>query len=429
MSLLLEALTCTEPTPLVLGYSGGADSSALLHALASLPEVRAAGLRAIHIDHGMHPESSLWVEHCLKTCSALDVPLAIRKVEVALQAGDGPEFAARKARFAAFADLLATGETLVLAHHADDQVETVLLKLLRGAGPHGLAGMRERRRFNGHWLWRPWIEFPRNEIRDFARRLRIDHVEDPANIDSNLARSYLRNEIIPRLEKHWPQARHSIRHSARLCAAASAYVEQQIPPILTTLGAQQPGTLDAGAWLGLDAALRGPTLEHWLRQRGLPPPSSAQRGEIEAQIRHAASDRVPRIDWPGCVVHLWRGRIHAEPPRPKPAHDWVAHWDGSPLQLPSGGTLTLEPPADRVLSPALQVRLRRGGERLRPVGDAHTRELRDLFQNASLEPWLRPGCPLIHAGEELIAVADLYASEAGEALFAPIHARPRWTRN
>lgn len=429
MRSLLDALTPrTGSTALLLGYSGGGDSSALLHALASLPAIRERGLRAIHVNHGMHAQSSTWAEHCRQVCAALDVPLVVCKVDVVMDAGDGPEFAARKARFAAYAKVLTEGETLVLAHHADDQIETVLLKLLRGAGPHGLAGMREKRAFNGGWLWRPWLGFSRDELGDFARSRNIEHIEDPANADANLARSYLRKELMPRLQKHWPQARQSIQHSASLCAAASDYIEQQVPDILARLSADKPGTLAAQAWTDLADALRGPTLERWLRRLDLPAPSSAQRGELEQQIRHAASDRIPRIAWPGCEIHVWRGRMHARQPRPKPAPNWAAHWNGEMLPLPAGGTLTLT--SERgVIKPALQVRLRRGGERLRPAGDSHTRALRDLFQHAGLEPWLRFACPLIYADEELIAVADLYVSDAGEALFTRIGARPQWSRD
>src|SRR3546814_88459 len=139
---LLAALAAAPPAPLCVAFSGGPDSTALLHALAGLPQARAHGLRALHVDHGLHADSATWAEHCRRFCAALEVPCNVLRVQVQRVSGSGLEAAARDARYAALAAQLHEGEWLLLGHHRDDQVETVLLKLLRGAGPEGLGGMR-----------------------------------------------------------------------------------------------------------------------------------------------------------------------------------------------------------------------------------------------------------------------------------------------
>ncbi|MDN5924558.1 MAG: tRNA lysidine(34) synthetase TilS, partial [Xanthomonadales bacterium] len=271
-------------------------------------------------------------------------------------------------------------------------------------------------------------DVPRQVLRDYASAHALAVIDDPANMDPQLARSFLRQDIMPRLRQHWPQVEAALTHAATLCRAAADYIDTDVEFALQQLRAGETNSLDADAWLALDSALRAPTLHRWLHQQGLPAPTSAQRRQLEQQIAHAADDRVPQVDWPGAVIRLWRKRLYAmPPPHPLPAQ-WRRPWDGQPLALPSGGVLYLSPAAER-LQATLEVRLREGGERLQPTHDAHTRELRDLLQRAAIPPWLGPCCPLLYAQGELVAIADLYASAAGEALFTRLGARPCWQRS
>lgn len=432
---LRERLVAAAPPALCVAFSGGPDSTALLHALAQLPEARERGLRALHIDHGLHAESGAWAEHCARFCKALDVPLTTVRVHVDNSRGEGAEAAARRVRRTAFAEHLGKGEWLALAHHRDDQVETVLLKLLRGAGPEGLGGMRAARPFARGTLWRPLLETSRETLRKYLKRNALACVDDPANHDRRFARNVLREEIMPRLTRHWPHAEASILHAAALCRAAADYIDDATQAALEALR-REAGTLDASGWLALPEALRAPVLDAWLHARGLPAPPDEPRRELQRQVACAADDGVPLIAWPGAQVRLWDGRMHAMPPLAPPPQDWQSQWNGAPLALPHDcGTLVLartgEPPAsadDARFDRPLQVRLRRGGERIRPAGDPHTRELRDLFQQARMPPWLRTRCPLVHDGDELIAVADLWISERGRRVFALHGAKPRWLR-
>ncbi|MEO7050063.1 MAG: tRNA lysidine(34) synthetase TilS [Rhodanobacter sp.] len=421
---LAAALATLPAAPLAVAFSGGPDSTALLHALAQLPAARLRGLRALHVDHGLHADSARWAERCRMFCTALDVPCDVLRVQVARDKGVGLEAAARDARLAALASHLHEGEYLLFGHHRDDQVETVLLKLLRGAGPEGLGGMRALRPFGRGQLWRPVLDLSRAQLHDYIDLYQLDCIDDPSNADTALARNHLRHEILPRLQRHWPQAADSILHSAALSRAAADALRSQWLIAFDTLHDRATDSLDADGWLALMPALRQPLLDHWLHARGLPAPTSAQRRQIERQCG-ARAGQLPCISWPGAELHVWKGRLWALPPRPVVPLDWQQAWQGEPLALPDGGELTLDIVGARLAEP-LQVRLRRGGERIKPAGDAHTRELRDLFQRAQVPPWQRSACPLLHAGTELVAVGDRWASARGADIFAQAGALPCW---
>ena len=428
---LRERLRADDPPALCVAFSGGPDSTTLLHALAQLPEARERSLRALHVDHGLHADSGAWAEHCTAFCASINVPLTMVRIEVDAR-GEGIEAAARRARHAAFAEVLHDGEWLALAHHRDDQVETVLLKLLRGAGPEGLGGMRALRPFARGFLWRPLLDVPRAALRDYVAEHGLPCLDDPANSNPRFARNVLRNEILPQITRHWPHADASILHAAQRCRAASGFISGEAAAALASIR-RADDSLDADSWLALPEALRAEALHVWLRRRGLSTPGDLPYRELENQASTAAEDALPTVAWPGSQVRIWDGRLHAMPSIAEPPENWQADWNGAPLALPADcGSLALETtgmdsPNGTRMEPSLVVRFRRGGERIKPAGDAHTRELRDLFQQARMPPWLRERCPLVYEHDELIAVADLWISERGKVLFASHGVTPHWT--
>jgi tRNA(Ile)-lysidine synthase len=356
-------------------------------------------------------------------------------VQVGDARGDGIEAAARRARYAAFAENVAEGEWLVLGHHRDDQVETVLLKLLRGAGPEGLGGMRALRPFARGQLWRPLLETSRASLSGYLAENALPCIDDPANADPRFARNVLRREILPRIAAHWPHADASILHAAQLCRTAADYIDAAAQTPLANLR-REGDTLDVVGWLALPEALRAPVLDAWLRPRGFSVPPDAARAELAKQAANASQDSTPVIAWPGTEVRIWDGRLHATPPLASLAAAWQAQWNGAPLTLPADcGELRLKsikPSSTHTtsasLDPPLTVRFRKGGERIKPAGDPHTRELRDLFQQARLPPWLRVRCPLMYENDALVAVADLWTSERGKTVFDARDAQLLWIR-
>ena len=284
--------------------------------------------------------------------------------------------------------------------------------------------MRALRPFALGQLWRPVLGLSRQTLRDYVQAHQMGCIDDPSNADTRLARNQLRHEILPRLTAHWPQAVDSIIHSAALSRAAADALQTQWLAAEGKLLDPGTGSLDATGWQALAPALREPLLDHWLHARQLPAPTTAQRREIERQCGARAGQR-PCIRWPGAELHIWKGRLWALPPLPVIDETWEAKWSGEPLCLPDGGMLSLHDDGARLTTP-LQVRLRRGGERIRPAGDAHTRELRALFQHGGMPPWQRAGCPLLYEQRELVAVADRWINARGVSIFESSGSQPQW---
>ncbi|MDR3385726.1 MAG: tRNA lysidine(34) synthetase TilS [Rudaea sp.] len=415
---------------IAVGFSGGMDSSVLLHALAHIAGVRERGLRAIHIDHGLHTDSGHWAEHCRAFSASLGIAFEPVSIQIARDAGTGLEDAARRARQAAFAAHLAPGEILALAHHRDDQAETVLLKLLRGAGPEGLGGMRALRSAGNSHLWRPLLGLARATLAEYARANALDWIDDPSNTDTHLRRNFLRAEILPRLDQRWPDARAALAHSATWARAAADLIESQSIDALEKLRGPDPATMRWRDWLALPDALRDPVLRRWLRSLRLDEPAHLHVAQIQQQLRDAASDRLPCVRWQATEVRRYRELLYAMRPAPTAPKTWQARWDGSALGLPAGGTLALQTDAPRDLDGLeLTVRYRQGGELLKPAGKPHTRELRLLLQEAAMPPWLRARVPLIFSHNELLAAGDLFLSDAARDMLGRLGAHIVWERD
>lgn len=421
-SKLLAELAEPGP-PLCVGYSGGADSSSLLHALAMSDKVRRRGLRALHVDHGLDPASADWAAAARRFCAGLDLSCDVVQVRVDREQGQGLEAAAREARYRAFATRLAEGEWLLLAQHRDDQAETVLLKLLRGAGPDALRGMRRQRPLGRGLLLRPLLDVSGRLLRDYAHEHALPVQPDPSNQDLRLSRNYLRHAIMPQLQTHWPHAVDSILHAARWCGEAADALEPAITANLQALQEAGDASLAGPAWLALAPALRVPVLHEWLRRQGLPAPSTAQREQLERQIG-ALPGRLPQVRWSGAVVHVWRQRLWATPPVRSVPAGWSCPWHGEDVQLPDGSRYRLD--SGSTTLPPLELRLRQGGERIQLAGETMHRELRDLFQQGGLPPWRRQTCPLVHENGQLIAVGDRWMSARGLELFQAHGGRPHW---
>ncbi|HEX7769544.1 MAG TPA: tRNA lysidine(34) synthetase TilS, partial [Dokdonella sp.] len=346
---------------------------------------------------------------------ALGVDLLVCEVDVVRRGGLGLEASARRARYAKIETLLEPGEVVALAHHRDDQAETVLLKLLRGAGPEGIGAMRPLRRLGRGWAWRPLLSLPRAALREYAEHHALGWINDPSNADQSIDRNYLRMQVLPRIAQRWPEAESSIAQSATWARAAAEFIDMEAERALARIQGLDPATLDFREWLALPAALRDPVLRRWLRALDLPEPTHYQAAELVRQLGEAGEDRQPCVRWPGTELRRYRDLLHALPPLQFPPLDWVADFDGRPLALPLDlGTLRIAG-RTRPLDLPLQVRFRRGGESLRLAEGGHTRELRDLFQEAGIPPWQRGRLPLVFGVDgDLLAVADLW--RAGDCM-------------
>ena len=414
--------------PLLVAFSGGLDSTVLLHALAALPEARARGLRAVHVHHGLQRDADAWARHCEAFGDQLGVAVDIARVQVP-QAGTGPEAAARSARYAAFATALRAGEVLVLAHHREDQAETFLLRALRGSGVDGLAAMQAWRPFVQGWLWRPLLARSRAQLEAYARLHALRWLEDPSNAELAFDRNFLRHAVLPLLRERWPQAEASFARSAALLGQAHALLQEEDARLLAAATTDAADSLDLRVLHGCPPARRARVLRAWVAGLGLPPLPAQGVAHAEADLLAARADATPRFAWAGAELRRWRHLLHAGRPRaPLPAA-WQAPWAGDrPLPLPGGGQLRLEG-APAFAQPVL-VRARRGGERITLPGRAHSHALKHLLQERGVPPWTRERLPLLCAADgNLLAAGDLVIGAVLDDWLRTHAARLGWVRD
>ncbi len=382
----------------------------------------ALALRAVHVHHGLHPDASVWSAHCQRIAEALGVTCEVVRVEVQRQSGRSIEEAARAARYAAFARMLRPGEALLTAHHADDQAETLLLNLLKGAGAAGLAAMPAVRPMGAGWLLRPLLGFRRAALLDYLRRAGVGWVDDPANADLRFDRNFLRHEILPRLTGRWPGAVVALCRSARNQADLTAIATEAAEDDLT--GAlDRDGALAARALECLDRVRQANLLRHWLKAGT--PAVTASREQLERildELLPASRHGSPRLDLNAVSLRGYRGRLYKLPNKPDVPRPGCIRWRlDAPLVVPALD-LYLEPIALRRCLPALDTRdvveVRfgvPGSTRFRPFGRAHSNTLKHWFQVWGVPPWERARVPVVFAGDTAVAVIGYGISAAVRA--------------
>ncbi|WP_119719080.1 tRNA lysidine(34) synthetase TilS [Cognatilysobacter tabacisoli] len=423
---LNAALHDAPAAALCVGFSGGLDSTVLLHLLADDADARARGLRALHVHHGLHAEADRWAEACAATCVALDVPLTTVRVAV-VPDGDGPEAAARAARHAAFAEALREDEVLALAQHRDDQAETFLLRALRGSGVDGLAAMRRWQAIGALRVWRPLLDVDREALLAYATHHRLAWSEDPSNADDAFDRNFLRQRVLPLLRERWPHAGAALAQSAAHCADAAALLADEDAHALARLRTLDPHAISRTGLPGLPAPRRARVLRAWIAELALPPLPARGVEAIERDLIHARADADARFAWHGAEVCAWRDLLRAGRVRaPLPPH-WQARWDGrTPLPLPDGGLLALDG-VEALLEP-VTVRTRAGGERIALPGRDHSHALKHVLQDLGVPPWERAHLPLVvDARGDVQAAGDLVYAAPFDAWLRTHKARLRWT--
>ncbi len=421
----------------IVALSGGMDSSVLLHATNRLKEqLPKLNVSAVHIHHGISDNADAWDAHCETLCSRLAVPYRCLTVDARATAGESPEEKARDCRYQALARVLGKGECLLSAHHQDDQAETLLLQLLRGAGPRGLAAMPEVSILGEGRLVRPLLGFTRQQLHDYARGHGIAWVEDDSNADTRLDRNFLRHQVVPSLKQRWPAMAATLSRAAGHIAGSAALLDELAALDLAQCqGSGVAGTDGSGgsALTGLDITALGHLhsdrqrnlLRYWLRQLSLPVPQSQQMQHILTDVLHAGPDRVPCVQWAGVEVRRYRKRLFAM--APLAPHDSCARYGWNltdPLALPVG-CLRSVPASGKGLranlgATGVTVAFRQGGEVCQPAGRQHRHELKKLFQEAGVPPWQRDRIPLLYVEDDLAAVAGLwvcqqFAAAANEA--------------
>jgi len=418
-----------------IALSGGLDSIVLLDLLGTLRRrgYRSLELRALHVDHALQPQSRHWAAAATAAASEVGIVCDVITVRVEAASGSGLEAAARAARHAAFREQLRDGEVLATAHHADDQLETVLLALMRGAGVAGLAAMPRLAPLARGWHWRPLLEVDRTAIEVWARERQLQWSDDPTNAQLRYDRNFLRHTVLPRLRERWPHAAQSAGRSARHLAEAMDLLDGIA--LADLRDAAVGACLDLAVLRQLALPRRRQLLRFWLRVQGLRVPSERRLTAILADLLGAAVDRNPVIAWEeGASVRRHRGLLYAvhDLADPPPAGACLRLSLERPLMLPCGlGRLRLCGRADAASQMAerdrqLEVRFRQGAERVRLAGHTGSVELGEVLRRARVLPWMRDRVPLVFAGDELVAIGD--ASLGGRAARATLlwEDAPRW---
>lgn len=408
-----QALAEQAPNgPLLLALSGGLDSSLLLHLLIT------AGLgprlTAVHIDHQLQANSQGWARFCQSLADQQGIPLAIEKVAVDM--ANGLEAGARDARYSVLLPLArAQGATLVMAHHRNDQAETLLFRLLRGAGVQGLSAMREHSQQQGVPLWRPLLGVGRQTLESWGASLSLNWREDPSNQDQSLRRNYLRHTIFPALRDRWPGTDATLARAADHMAEAGELLNEiavQDADRLGVVGASFPLTDLAD----LSLARQRNVLRWWLQQNRVSAPSAAVLEQLRA-LHRAASDSQARVEWGGYAARLYQRALHlARREKFEPWQDnalWregepppaLPHWNWT-QQAVEGAVWVLRPSGD------LQLRPLSGARTLRRNG-LH-QQIKELWRAAGVPPWQRRQWPLLFRNDEVVSVPLVGLAEGEE---------------
>jgi tRNA(Ile)-lysidine synthase len=396
---------------LVLALSGGLDSTVLLHALAALRESHPFELRAMHVHHGLSPHADAWADFCERLCTSHAVELTVHRVQIACDDAAGIEAAARRERQSIFAALDA--DFLLTAHQQDDQAETLLLQLLRGAGPKGLAGMAELQRRSG-WRaaqLRPLLGTARADLLAYAQANGLAWVDDESNLDTRYRRNALRREVMPRLAEHFPGAGATLARAAALQAEAAELLDDLAR--LDAAAAIAGERLDCAALATLSPARARNLLRHFVDLQGQPMPSARRLNEALHQLLDARQDARVRVRiGPTAEIRRFRGHVYVVPVSAAPLVPVVWHGEAE-LSLPASGTLRLHAAVGqglarrRLESGRVTLGWRAGGEHLRLAPQGPLRSLKNLLQERAVAPWLRECLPILTCEGDLVWAAEI----------------------
>ena len=412
-------------TGLIVAYSGGLDSTLLLH-LAHLyctarPADNPLHLRALHIDHGdaFNTEVS-YTEHCQSWCQKQGIECTVETVMIKPQAGKSLEQLARDARYAVFTRQLKEGEALLMAHHQDDQIETLLLRLNRSSGMRGLSGIPKQRSLGKGTILRPLLTIERQQIQALAQHCKLQWQEDPSNSDTAIDRNYLRHEILSRLKKRWSDIGNRWQASMTLLAEQNQAMDWLCASQLTALLTEQ-GNLSIAGMSQYPSHVQGQLIIAWLGQQGIEPPSKKILNSIMQQMHGHAQIDIPQQQGDKVCLRAYRQQLYLIKGEPATITTPVYQWQPQqPLVLPHGtlqthpvekGGIALPKHAWTVTFRAF----RSEKDAIQLLGRQHHTGLKNLFQQLAVPPWQRPYLPLIFADDELIAVADMAVSELAKA--------------
>lgn len=399
-----------------IGFSGGLDSHVLLQLCSKVPFCQNK-ITAVYIDHGLQAESEEWAAHCQAVAEHLAVNFLTIKVDASAKNRQSPEEAARDARYQAFKRLIGEADVLLLAQHQEDQLETVLLQLFRGAGLPGLSGMPQLMPFAGGQLVRPLLAVDKQSLLDYAVQQQLVWVDDPSNNANTFDRNFLRNEIMPALKQRWPALEKTVSRSAEHCANAQNFLDAEARAGFAEAYDLSDHAIVISRLERHGGFLQKLILRYWFKRQGLRMPSQDFIDRILTQVVAACRDADPVLSGQGHEIRRYRDRLYCLKQQEEvDLHEQFSWRDvGQALCIPGAGHLELAPADSGVLLSDLNcaeitVKFRQGGEKIALPGREGRHQLKKLFQEAGIPPWQRQLIPLVYIENELLAVGENWIS-------------------
>ena len=393
----------------VIAFSGGVDSSVLLHLLTAYREQEQScpDIILLHVNHGISPYADEWQAQCEARAKQYGVNFHCEKVTNLDK--NTSESQLRSARYQRFESFLQPGDCLLLGHHGDDQAETVLLRALRGGGAAGLASIPKHRSIGPAELYRPLLSVFRADIEAYARQHSLQWIEDASNADISIQRNFIRHEILPRLANVWPKTKQSLLQLSNKAKEEQSLLDELAEIDLAALCFREKGVscLDLVGLQAMSNARQHNTIRYWAFKKIGTRPNQGQLAEIQTLIA-CAEDAQPIVQFNRWQFRRFRSRLYlllSDAVSEKPMES--LHWAdvSQSIQLPVGGELRLLEAVD--FSNGLDIRWQ-APQRCKPQGRAHSQQFKKLLQEYGVPPWERKILPLIYQGEQLLAVADYW---------------------
>ncbi len=389
---------------IIVGYSGGLDSTVLLHQLTQCknPEITSK-LIAVHVNHGLSDSADDWQNHCITQCQKLKVPIKALSIKIKPEKGESLEAIARAARYQALASFMTANSFLVTAHHEDDQIETFLLQLFRGAGIKGLAAMPEIRPFTRGYLFRPLLSFTKKALEAYAIKHHLSWIEDDSNTDFRIRRNFIRHQILPELNKLWPNLNKPILRTIAHQQSANQLLDDLAKIDLKALKKQN--TLSIDGLLSLSFQRRFNALRYWMQTNYETVPSQMLLQQIERSILKAREDSLPLINFQRLQIRRFRNNLYCLPTPKDFDTSQVITWHSpdKPLRI-ADLNITLDPAilADfEIHQKKVTVKFRQGGEKIYMPKRKKTLKLKNLMLELAIPPWERDRVPLIYVDDVL----------------------------
>lgn len=380
-----------------VAYSGGVDS----HVLLSLAAQAFTNVRAVHVHHGLSPNADQWQRHCEQICSNLKITLHTIHVNARPKAKQSPEDAARKARRKAWEDLLTCDDVLLVAHHAEDQAETILYRLFRGTGPKGLRGMLAHTHIGAAGLLRPLLNISKKNILNYAQTNNLIWISDESNLDTNYDRNFLRQQVMPLVTKRWPAAVSNINRAGELSGQLVDFTQPVIIEKLKAVYGNDFREINIEKLQENSELLRTEILRAWLAQHNITPELKQLR-IIQQQVINAKLDANPQFVLGENIIRRSNNKLYLLANNQQPLTFKQVWEPNTDLVLPTGQRLLAEYRAK--LGDNVVVKLGMYGDKVKKI-----------FQKYSVPPWERSRYPLVFADDKLVAIIGLSSIRANAA--------------